>query len=71
MQFAMVMMVLIAGFIHAICYGNDRTYSPTCLVNIPAFKRVLVLKKNRDNYLEVRFLNLVWRFLSGNEIFKF
>ena len=46
MEFAMVMIVHIGDFIHAICYSNDRTYSLTCLANIPAFKRFLVLKKS-------------------------
>ena len=65
--------LLQVGFIYWICDGNDRTYNITCLVNIPGFKRFLVLKKFfkfGDIYLETRFLNLKPIFLSGNVIFK-
>ena len=44
MQFAMVMIVHVVGFIHGICYGDDCTYTLTYL-DIPAFKKFLVLKK--------------------------
>ena len=70
----MIKNLLQVGFVYGICDGNDVTYSIRCLVNIPVFKRFLVLKKFfkfGDIYLETRFLNLISRFLSGSKIFKF
>ena len=63
MQYAMVMIVHVVGFIHAICYDNDRTYTLTCLANTPAFKRFLVLKNS--------FFKFGIKFKFDIKIFKF